>query len=152
MRYLEAPNYLQLNQYRPAVFLAGTITGAGDWQNIATNWFLENTDLMVFNPRRKNFNVEDDLDQEQIEWEFEHLKMAQVILFWFTKDTVAPIALFELGKYINGNIVVGCDVDYPRRKDLEIQMDLERLDLKVHTTFKDALTAVQRKVRVYTDL
>lgn len=152
MRYLEAPNYLQLSQHRSAVFLAGTITGAGDWQNIATNWLLENTGLMVFNPRRKNFNVEDDLDQEQIEWEFEHLKMAQVILFWFTKDTVAPIALFELGKYINGNIVVGCDVDYPRRKDLEIQMDLERRDLKVHTTFKEALTAVQRRARLYHNL
>jgi len=131
MRYLEAPNYLHDHLYKRSVFLAGSITGAVNWQRNMANWVLECTDLQVFNPRRKNFNVEDDLDREQIAWEDYHLNVANLIIFWFSSETVAPITLFELGKHINKDIIVGSHLDYPRRNDLEIQLNIARPDLKI---------------------
>jgi hypothetical protein len=35
----------------------------------------------------------------QIAWEYHHLKQAEAIMFWFCKETIQPIVLFELGKW-----------------------------------------------------
>ncbi|WP_443041424.1 nucleoside 2-deoxyribosyltransferase domain-containing protein [Streptomyces sp. B21-083] len=37
--------------------------------------------------------------REQTAWEYEHLRIADVILFWFRAEAVQPIALYELGAH-----------------------------------------------------
>lgn len=144
--YIEAPNYRLHTS--PSIFLAGTITGTWDWQKVAATFLFNHLrEITVFNPRRKNFNVEDDLDEEQITWEFNHLKTANLILFWFEKETVGPITLFELGRHFSGNIIVGCNPDYPRKKDLEIQMGLARPDLKLFNSLTDVLNQAVQDLR-----
>ncbi|MCC9711755.1 nucleoside 2-deoxyribosyltransferase domain-containing protein [Streptomyces sp. MNU76] len=52
---------------------------------------------VVLNPRRDDFpacHVE--AAREQTAWEYEHLRIADVILFWFCAEAVQPIALYEL--------------------------------------------------------
>lgn len=125
--------------YKQSLFLGGSITGAADWQTDFTKRFeiiasgddrryKLKTDLTVFNPRRENFDVSNRrMEYEQIEWEYRHLRIADAVLFWFAKETNAPITLFELGRHslIAGRpIFIGCDPEYPRIRDVKIQMDL----------------------------
>src|SRR4051812_25924239 len=96
-RYFEAPAYGMLTA-RNAVFLAGTITGAGNWQK-DTSAFLTSHGVDVFNPRRENFPIDDPAAaRKQIEWESDHIEAAVIVSFWFPKDGLSPITLYELGK------------------------------------------------------
>lgn len=125
-----------LNRIR-CVFLAGGIQNTPDWQ-LEMRGLLADTNLVLFNPRRKNFPIDDpDAAQEQIEWEYRHLRIADEILFWFPCETLCPIVLFELGAWsmrLNRDrkrIYVGVHPDYSRRRDIEIQMKLVRPEVEV---------------------
>lgn len=120
----------------PKVFLAGGITDCPDWQENAKGALLK-LGYTVFNPRRASFPIDDPTAaQEQIEWEYDGLKYADVILFWFPEGAIQPIALFELGRWSPAKmgklIAVGCDPNYERRQDVEIQMSLVGIEVK-HT-------------------
>src|SRR5262245_52117185 len=98
MRYIEA-----LTEYIPAddvsLFLGGGISGCPDWQREIVT-LLADTDLTLLNPRRAFFPIDDPSQAErQIEWEFRHLRLATAILFWFPRETLCPIALYELGAW-----------------------------------------------------
>lgn len=135
MHYFEAPKKLPGKQslghlqYKESVFLAGGITGCSDWQSIVVDK-LSDTDLIVFNPRRADFDVNNkNLEVEQIEWEHYHMQQAKLISFWFDYREIQPIALFELGRWssreLRKEIIVGCHPQYPRIRDVKIQLGLE---------------------------
>lgn len=77
--------------YEAAIFLAGPIQGAPDWQTHAHQIILEEYEgsypLNVFSPRRPN-NV--DLKyEEQVAWEKRYLERARnfgALIFWFAKQ------------------------------------------------------------------
>lgn len=127
MEYVEAPRNWERLPGQPSVFLAGGITGCPDWQSKLTG-LLVMTNFAVLNPRRADFLVGNPPAAElQIRWEFEHLRNADVISFWFCKETIQPIALFELGAWSRGNdpaIVIGVEPGYVREQDVSIQMEL----------------------------
>lgn len=131
MIYLEAPN--RMPGTKLSVFLAGGISGCPDWQTKVVN-FLTPYDIAVFNPRRKRFPMDKPEEAEaQIVWEFEHLNKADIILFWFCKDTLCPIVLYELGAHIKDNkpICVGVEPGYQRERDVKIQAKLARPDMQI---------------------
>lgn len=145
--YLEAPRYLQPAEYEcldTTVFLAGSITNAVDWQTIAKG-LLEN-DFHVFNPRRDSFDVTSPSEElTQITWEHDHLERADIVLFWFSNETLAPTTLYELGKYCTGKtIVVGTHPEYKRRRVVEIQLKLVGYNQPIHTTIEDVCAAVKQ--------
>jgi Nucleoside 2-deoxyribosyltransferase like len=114
-----------------AVFLAGGISGCPDWQADATRR-LGAADVVVLNPRRPTPPGAEEA-VAQIEWEFQHLRLAHARLFWFPAESVCPIALFELGAWTRTNepLFVGADPDYPRRLDIETQVRLARPDVSI---------------------
>jgi hypothetical protein len=118
-----------------SVFLAGGITGCPDWQAGAVR-ALAASRFTVFNPRRRA-GLADPV--EQIAWEYEHLRRADVVLFWFAAGQVQPIALYELGAMavLGKPLAVGADPGYPRRLDVTVQLGLARPEVPVH----DELTA-----------
>ncbi len=126
MKYIESPEEWDECD-RPAVFLAGGITGCPDWQKELTA-MLTGTDYVVLNPRRENFPIGNPrAAEDQITWEFLHLRRASVVSFWFCKESVQPIALFELGAWSRGKdpaVIVGVEPSYPREQDVRIQMGL----------------------------
>jgi len=129
MLYVESPSTHDGNE--TSVFLAGGITGCPDWQADMVE-FLSDTDLVLFNPRRANFPIHDpSAAQFQIEWEHDHLRKADVILFWFPRETLCPIVLYELGAWsmTTKTIFVGVHPEYKRRQDVEIQTRLARPDV-----------------------
>ncbi len=132
MRCIEA-----LEEYEGAgersIFLAGSITGAPDWQGRLVE-LLKEEKIVVLNPRRKDFPVKDAAAAEaQIAWEHSYLRKADAISFWFSKETLAPITQYELGAWsmTKKPIFVGVDPDYPRRRDVEIQTRLARPEVGV---------------------
>jgi Nucleoside 2-deoxyribosyltransferase like len=143
MNYVEAPTEYR-NNGRPSVFLAGGITGCGDWQQDLADR-LRDTGLVVLNPRRKCFPIDDPSAAEaQIRWEFRHLRRATARVFWFPSATHCPIALYELGasSMTKGPLFVGTDPRYARRADVEIQTKLARPDVEVVYSIEALATQV----------
>jgi hypothetical protein len=115
-----------------SVFLAGGITGCPDWQSEVSNG-LGDLPITVFNPRRDAFPEEPKAIKEQIAWEFEHLRSANLVSFWFPKETLNPITLFEFGAEMErpAPFMVGIDPAYERKADLEVQIKLRRPDTHI---------------------
>lgn len=176
MKYIEAPDYnLEIARLHPNgnnLFLAGSITGAQDWQkelafkkydifelddNIesATDKDIRLIDYFnVFNPRRANFDVNDpSVEKEQITWEYHCIHQCRYILFWFAPETLAPITLFELGSALNThehkNIFIGIDPLYKRKNDVIIQTSLRNKALADRIVFsKDDLAKQVLKSKI----
>lgn len=129
---IEAPNdvYSLENSENKKVFLAGGITNCPDWQAEMIEKLKYVRGITLYNPRRANFPMDDpNAAEEQITWEYEKLKAADIIVFWFSRGSLNPIVLYELGKWGNStskSIVVGIDEEYERRQDVEIQTRLAR--------------------------
>jgi len=147
MAYLEAPN--RLDSYpSPSIFLAGGITGVGNWQKDTANALeMLFPNLLVMNPRRENFDVNDpSAAGEQIKWEHHHLMKAEQHLFWFSDETLQPIALFELGKisaHVGKPLHVGVHPLYKRRMDVIIQLRHVRPDVYVYDSLLETVADVQ---------
>ena len=101
---------------------------------------------VVLNPRREGMydTIQPEWGVEQIEWEHQHLAMADLILFWFPKEGMCTITLFELGKCLASGkrVVIGCDPEYIRSFDVGIQTRLINPNLTIYTTLDDLISAV----------
>lgn len=116
--------------YPCKVFLAGSIENGS-----ATNWqesfyelvlnklrlasFRKMSDVLFFNPRRKEWNPNADNSElkTQILWELNYLDSSKIVFFYFAKGTISPISLLELGLMIpqdDVELVVVCEDDYFR--------------------------------------
>jgi hypothetical protein len=149
MKYIEAPNQIKIEEPEKSIFLAGSITGAWNWQEEIMRKLIGT--LNVVNPRREIFNVFDkNVEKEQISWEFHKLREVKNVLFWFSHETLAPITLFEYGsaleRYLKGdltNIFVGIHPDYQRKNDVIIQTELNAPELlKNFTSSIDDLSKI----------
>lgn len=113
---------------KPSVILYGSIEPdpAADWQtSLATS--LSDLPIAVINPRCDAWDstwVEDVSDlrfKEQVEWEMDHAKAADVIAFYFKPGTLTPITLLELGMYAGtGKAVVCCPERFYKRGNVQI--------------------------------
>jgi hypothetical protein len=164
MRVITAPEHYTKRPGRKSVFLAGGITNCPDWQQEFIQAVphgpckvdeLKNLD--VLNPRRANFDTSIQSETTtQIEWEFDMLQKVDAIVFWFPKETVCPITLYEFGfqlgklytKYPGADLFVGTDPEYVRRQDVIEQMSLvSRTKIKIETS----LQQVAERVHVWYD-
>lgn len=145
-KVITAPALTSKYQF-PSLFIAGAITGAPWWQTELIEK-IKDLNINIYNPRREHFDVNNNnLAKEQIEWEYRALNDAYYISFWFPKETTAPIALFELGRWsiLDKPLFVGVEPYYPRRKDILIQMGLARPGLVV----VDSLDALSKQIMEY---
>lgn len=137
MVYVEAPNTTE--SIKKSIFLAGGITGCSDWQSDLKDK-IKDIDIIIYNPRRKNFPINDPKAAEaQITWEYQMLRKADAISFWFGPETIQPIVLFELGSWVVSDkpILVGVDPKYQRKQDVEIQTKLARPGLKIASSLDE---------------
>ncbi|MDY6902992.1 MAG: nucleoside 2-deoxyribosyltransferase domain-containing protein [Cyanobacteriota bacterium] len=136
-KYIEALE--EFNGQGDAIFLAGGISGCPDWQSQMVE-LLEPSPWIILNPRRANFPIhEPDASRQQIAWEYKHLRLASAILFWFPKETICPIVLYELGAWsmTDKPLFIGVHPNYPRRQDVEIQTSLVRPEVKIVYSLQD---------------
>ena len=98
-RYVECPEEYVANAGEQSLFLAGGITGCADWQ-AALRGLLAEAPLALINPRRATYDFGDlAAAEQQIAWEFRHLRAATMISFWFAAEQIQPISLYELGAW-----------------------------------------------------
>ena len=139
---IEAPNevYSIQNQNNIKLFLAGGITNCPDWQNELIELIRHADNLTIYNPRRANFPINNpDAAEEQITWEYNHLRDADLVSFWFSKGSLNPIVLYELGKMIESEkkIFIGIDLGYERTQDVVIQTKLSCPNIEIVYSLKE---------------
>ncbi len=137
MRYIECPEIYEGNER--SLFIAGGISNCPDWQSELIK-LLKDTNLTILNPRRKHFPTNNSgIEEEQIAWEYLYLAKATAVSFWFPRETLCPITLYELGKQSTGKnpMFIGVRPDYQRRKDVEIQTRLVRPEIKIVYSLED---------------
>lgn len=126
------------------VFLAGGITNCWDWQNLVIEYLKEEekegedlSKLVIFNPRRPNFPIDDPFAAyAQIEWEYKWLMACDIFSMYFAGgSSVQPICMYELGRYSHrmldlfpwayqDRVIVTVEPTYKRASDVIIQMRL----------------------------
>lgn len=129
---IEAPREF----HKPTIFLGGSISNAVDWQTEFVRILDQyDVDMIALNPRRENFDVANPtMSDRQIEWEYRHLRRADLLVFWFSHETLAPITLLEFGAHTHSSgkpIFVGIHPEYQRKRDVEVQCGLVRPDINV---------------------
>jgi hypothetical protein len=147
MSYVEAPKEpLGLNNDpRPIIFLCGGITGVPNWQQTVKQ-ALADYPVILFNPRRENFPMDDSSAAAlQIAWEYHWLNEADLVTFWFAKETIQPIVLYELGRFIDTDtdIIVSVHPDYPRKQDVEVQTFNARNGLVIQHSLEEHVEAIK---------
>jgi len=136
------------------IFLAGGITNCPNWQKELIEKMEKqetgDAEVYLFNPRRENFPIDDpNASKEQITWEFEALREADMIIFWFSKGSDNPIVLYELGMWGNSRdtlIAIGIDEGYSRKQDVEIQTMLARDDVAIVYTLDEVVKQIVETV------
>ena len=148
MKYFESPEvYIGTKK---SLFLAGGITNCPDWQEKMRK-ALKDVDIVLLNPRRYDFPIGDpNAAEAQIKWEYNHLRKASMILFWFPKETLCPIVLYELGAWsmTMKKLFVGVHPEYKRRQDVEIQTSLARWEIKIVYDLESLANQIKKEIKV----
>jgi hypothetical protein len=156
----DSDNLPQSGKEIKSIFLAGSIEQgkAIDWQK-ATEEFLSkveprlNCELIVFNPRRDNWNA--DLSQTptnlefnyQVNWEMNKLKMADVIFLHLEPGCLSPVSLIELGHFSSHpGLIVSCPSGFWRKGNVEIFTTRLRIPLydSLQSAWGGLLTMLQQ--------
>ena len=110
------------------VFLAGSIDmgKSVDWQTELSEMLLDWNGILL-NPRRKNWDsswvqsIENEQFREQVEWELDGLELADMVIFYFSPESSAPITLLEFGLFgRTKNTVVCCPAGFWRKGNVDI--------------------------------
>jgi len=152
---IESPNevYSLENNRNRKIFLAGGITNCPDWQKELIDKLKDINGITLYNPRRADFPIDDpNAAEEQITWEFNKLKEADMIVYWFSRGSLNPIVLYELGKWgflssTPKTTVIGIDPEYERKQDVVIQTRLAHGRQGRYTPFYDSLDEVAKAVK-----
>ena len=143
MNIITSPKNLDIID-KPTVFLAGGISYCPDWQKEFIDFYIDtiDQDITIINPRREiwdNNRNNDDISKEQIEWENNYLKNSTGVVFWFPKETLCPITLFELGAALHSQnvIAIGIHPEYQRKLDVETQTKLVNKNIPIVYTVED---------------
>lgn len=148
MRYVEAPVAWD-GLDGQGLFMAGGITGCPDWQQQLRRLLFGVQGFVLLNPRQANFPIDDPhAAPAQIRWEFDHFRMASAALFWFPKETLCPIVLYELGGWTVrlSTMWIGVHPQYQRRQDVEIQTRLARPSVKIACSLSELADQIKRAV------
>ena len=144
MKIVTAPDQYKIQDSDICCFLAGGISLCKEWQKevidhlIKLNLRHKMHNLVIFNPRRKDFSMDDSYaEDEQIEWEFEYLNKMDIFSMYFCKsDSDQPICLYELGRYLEvmmnnyledhllDRIIISVESGYKRERDVILQTNL----------------------------
>lgn len=121
--------------------------GCGDWQGWVAK-SLNKYDIIVANPRIDYWDsLDDDGLFRQTQWEHNAMELSDMIAFWFCRDDVQPLSLFELGRwsYTEKRIVVGASPMYPMLRELKSQMAVVRPEMKIEDSLKGLAQSIIKR-------
>lgn len=161
MKVYQAPDKVDWYEVakRKSIFLSGGITGCDDWQadmiqelqNLNDSCLFDLGGLVIFNPRRDNFDVMDmEVKIEQIKWEHKCLEKCDICSFFFpASESVQPITLYELGRHLRKyNSVVSIQEGYKRAEDVKIQLALDGNCCSIYRSYDEAIREHARALAI----
>lgn len=138
------------------VFLAGPIQGAPEWQFQLPE--IEN--VVYLSPRREKYPVPNFDYNEQVEWETQALRSANIVLVWIPKEdesiagrSYAQTTRFEVGENLarGKNIILGIDESFPGRRYFECKAkEYGVLGDKVFSTLDECIEQLRKCVEIRT--
>ena len=153
MQIIKPNSENQITNYRPSIFLAGSIEMglAEDWQ-VRVEKQLDQYDVTVFNPRRDDWDSSWTQEQSnpqfnaQVNWEMNRLEECDIMFMYFSPQTKSPISLLELGAYGKGNkeVVVCCPDGFWRKGNVDIFCT--RHNIPLFNYLEDAIGALKTKL------
>ncbi|KAI8803202.1 hypothetical protein BJ742DRAFT_830323 [Cladochytrium replicatum] len=126
VQILNAPNRHSLSS--PTVFLAGSMST--EWQShlvsrIAQSALIRER-VTFIDPRRRDWDsswVEEYTEpqfREEVDWELDHLELADIVVMNYDPEAKAPVALLELGLMArSGKLVVCCPKGFWKRGNVQ---------------------------------
>lgn len=144
-QYIKQPNEISL-------FLAGAIDNgkAVMWQNDVIEQLEGVEDLLILNPRRKDWdptwNCTKDNPQfvEQVNWEIDGINSSELTLMFLPTNSIAPVSLLELGLIATqhcDSLFVVCEDGYHRKGNVDIVC--ERYGVKQFETLGKAIQHIK---------
>jgi hypothetical protein len=149
MEVIECPENIK-SKKRMKLFLGGGITNCPDWQFKMIE-LLKDEEGILFNPRRKKFPIKNpNSSEEQIKWEHKYLREANAIIFWFPKETLCPITLYELGAWLMTDkpLFIGVHPKYKRIIDVKIQTKLVRPKIKLFYDLESLAKEIKKFIKM----
>tara|TARA_B100002019_G_C21138464_1_gene531911 strand:+ start:339 stop:800 length:462 start_codon:yes stop_codon:yes gene_type:complete len=118
-----------LSDYKKSIFLAGSIDNgkAENWQSDLVSE-LDSEEIILFNPRRDDWNSnlepvkENEEFRKQVEWELYHIDIADIVVFYFSEESKAPISFLELGICLEKgkDVIIYCPEKFYRKGNVDI--------------------------------
>lgn len=130
-----------------SIFLGGSIDmgESENWQLKVKEFFKNNDDVVLLNPRRDNWDsswlqeFENANFYQQVNWELNAMEKANLIIFNFVKGSKSPITLLELGLFADSKkIVVCCPKGFWRKGNIDIVCD--KYGIKLFENLEDLLS------------
>lgn len=152
MPTIKPPHSLNAVENKFSVFLAGSIEmgAAENWQQIIEKAFYQNDNVVLLNPRRDDWNsswkqeICNPQFNEQVSWELSGLEKADLIVFYFAKETKSPVSMLELGLFAqSGKLVVCCPEGFWRKGNIDIVC--ERFKIKQVNTIEEIINHIKYK-------
>lgn len=141
---VKAPSRIMPMNGHRTIFMAGSIEmgKAENWQEKFKE-AMKSLPVILLNPRRDDWDSSweqsfgNDKFREQVEWELEHIKSADLVVFYFDPDTMSPITLMELGTRVNTNqswenTIVCCPHGFWRKGNVDVFCNKENINV-VHS-------------------
>lgn len=138
------------------VFLAGSISGpipktlADDWQSKVVEQ-LRNHSVLFYNPRCRHWDptweqsITNPKFVEQVTWERDHLRTADLVVFYFDPTTLAPITLLEFGRHLADRAIVCCPGGYSRKGNVDVECMLA--GIPVYETFDRMIEVLKERTK-----
>lgn len=152
---VKAPLVIAIPPRKGTAFLAGSIDmgTAEHWQERVCG-MLRDLDVVLFNPRRDDWDdtwVQDITCapfSEQVNWELDHIHLADHVLIYFAPGTFAPISLAELGYCLGADFdpIVICPPDFYRRGNVQIMC--ERAKVTVYDQLEHGVTELRSRLEL----
>jgi hypothetical protein len=141
---------------KTSIILFGTIQrGEDDWREVLAS-SLSDLPIAILNPHRDDWDsswVEDMSDpkfKEQVNWEMDYAQKADIIVFNFAPDSLAPVSMLELGMYAGtGKVILRYHEEFKKKGNLQavcsrynipMTEQLDDLEEKIRHRLKEKLT------------
>lgn len=150
MRIILPPNEIDIQNNEFSVFLAGSIELdlAERWQNMVINDLTSCDNLVILNPRRKDWDnswvisIKNENFKQQVYWELDGLEKADKIIMYFDPQTKSPISLLELGLFSRSDkLMVICPDGFWRKGNVDIVC--EKYNIQNVSSLKDAIKIIK---------
>lgn len=149
MNVYKAPEQIKINKLIPSIFLAGTIDMGNslDWQQEVELHF-SNEIVDIYNPRRNGWDSswKQKFDSpeffQQVMWEKDALRKANIIIMNFLPDSQSPITLLEFGLWASsGKLLVCCPDKFWRSGNVQIECNDH--DIPMFKTLDELLKTIK---------